>query len=102
MRTACEQWLRDKPPNTAIEHAPVELPKFFKTEATILDAIERYRRRARELVADLRRIKASSYPRDYSRAKSTAEVLALAERDQISASRLVEHDGALDFPTMQL
>jgi len=102
VRTACEQRLRDKPPNTAIEDAAVELPKLLKTEATILDTIESYRRRARELVADLRRIEASSYPRDYSRAKATAEVLALAERGQISASRLVERDGTLDFPTMQL
>jgi hypothetical protein len=100
VRTAVEQWLRERPPTT-VEDAPTEPPKLLKNES-LLEGIERYRRRARELVADLRRIEAAPYPRDYCRQKATDEVLALAERGRINASHLVEHDGSLVFPTMQL
>jgi hypothetical protein len=98
VRTAVEQWLRDRPP-TAVEDWPTELPNLTKGQ-DLLSAIETHRRRARELVADLKRIEAAPYPRDYCRQKATAEVLALAERGRIIASGLVEHDSSLTFPVM--
>lgn len=99
---SAEAWIRDgRPPGTTLRDYAGEVPKLQKGE-NVLDAIERIRRRSRELKADLARIAAAPYPSNYCKQKMRQEVEQLAQRGAASVSRLVEHDGPVEFPTMQL
>ena len=58
-----EAWLRDgRPSGTLLEAVEIEPPKLLKGEDVLLDAIENRRRRARELKADLHRIRSAPMP----------------------------------------
>jgi hypothetical protein len=83
--------LRDgKPGNTTLEAVEVEPPKLNKGE-TVVDAIERHRRRVRELRADLHRIESAPYPSSYAKQRMRAQIGQLAQRGAPSVSSLVEH-----------
>jgi hypothetical protein len=96
---ACEVYLRDgKPGNTTLEAVEVEPPKLNKGE-TVVDAIERHRRRVRELRADLHRIESVPYPSSYAKQRMRAQIGQLAQRGAPSVSSLVEHDREIAWPT---
>jgi hypothetical protein len=90
VRQNLDNWLRDRPPNTAVEDAPTELPKLNGKE-DLLDAIERYRRRGRELQADAHRIRSAPYPSTWAKEQARAQVAALAQRGAPDVTLLVEH-----------
>ena len=52
--------------------------------------------------ADLNRIRSAPYPSSQCKAQMRAQIEELAQRGEVSVSRLVEHDGQLDWPLMQL
>ena len=101
-KTACEIYLRDgKPGNTTLEAVEVELPKLNKGE-TVVDAIERHRRRVRELRADLHRIESAPYPSSYAKQRMRAQIGQLAQRGAPLVSSLVEHDREIAWPTQSV
>jgi hypothetical protein len=54
----------------------IEVVKLNKNE-TVTDAIERYRRRRRELRADQRRIQSAPYPSSYAKQRMRARASAI-------------------------
>lgn len=92
VRSVCEEFLRDRPPNTAVEDAPTEPPKLAKGES-LLDAIERIRHRGRELPADANRISSSPYPSSWAKAQVRAQVAGHAQRGAPDVTLLVELGG---------
>ena len=100
--SAVQDWLRDgRPGGTALEDFAGPPPTLTKGES-VVDAIERIRRRGRELKADLHRIRSAPYPSRHAKAQMRAQIEALAMQGAASVSRLVEHDGDIEFPTQQL
>jgi hypothetical protein len=97
--SAIEMWLREARGTVLDDETPA--PKLLKNE-TLMDAIERLRRRGRELVADLHRVQSAPYPSAHAKQRARAEVEALAARGAISVDRLLEHDAPLEFPTTLL
>ena len=99
VQSACEVYLRNgQPGNTTLEAVEVEPPKLNKGE-TVVDAIERHRRRVRELRADLHRIESAPYPSSYAKQGMRAQIGQLARRGAPSVSSLVEHDQEIAWPT---
>ena len=76
-------------------------PKLQRGEG-VLDAVERLRRRGRELKADLAKISGSPFPSVYVRKKIKEAVLALAQQGQPVVSNVIEHDGAIIWPTQSV
>jgi hypothetical protein len=93
VRQNCETWLKQKPQGTAVEDAPAELPKLNGKE-TLLDGIEKLRRRGRELQADAHRIRSGPYPSSWAKEQARAQVAALAQRGAPNVTLLVEHGRA--------
>jgi hypothetical protein len=102
-KAACEDFLRHGVPgNCTIEAAvEVEPPKLLKGE-TVLDAIERHRRRGRELKADLHRIASAPYPSSYAKAKMREQVERLAQIGTPDCSMLIEHDKDVAWATQRV
>lgn len=98
-----EAWLKSgRPSGTVLEdHGDASEPRLLKGE-NILDAVERLRRRARELKADAHRIRSAPYPSSYCKQQARAQVEALAQRGAVSVARLIEHDGPVEFATMRV
>jgi hypothetical protein len=97
-----EAWLRDaRPSGTVLRDDEGDPPKLNKGES-LLDGIERLRRRTRELKADLHRIESAPYPSSHAKAKMRAQVEALATQGAPSVALLVEHDGEVEFQTQRL
>ncbi len=96
-------WLRDggKPAGTVLEPVEIEAPKLLKNES-LADGVERLRRRVRELRADLHRIRSAPYPASYCKARARAQIEALAQRGAVNVGALIEHDGDIEFPALQL
>jgi hypothetical protein len=92
-------WLRGQSGRAFVE-APREPAALLKGETTDL-AVERLRRRLRELDADTRRTEAAPVPSARAKAAARAKIDELAERGTIDASNFVEHglDPALRLPT---
>ncbi|MET4198749.1 hypothetical protein [Bradyrhizobium sp. LA6.12] len=99
-----EDYLRHNvPANCRIEEIGTEPPKLAKTEHSLLDAIERLRRRARELKADLHRIRSAPFPSSYARQRMREQIEALAMQGAPSASSLIELDGGkIEFQARRL
>jgi hypothetical protein len=96
---AVEQWLRDgRPPNTTLQDFDGKPPSLAKSEI-VTDAIERLRRRGRELRADQRRVQSAPYPSSYCKQRAKEQIEALAQRGAPDVSLLIEHDGNVEFPT---
>ena len=101
VKAACEDFLRyGVPGNCQIAVIEVEEPKLLKNEG-LMDGIARFQRRGREIKATIHTIQSSCFPKDYCKSRAREMVEALAERGAISVSRLVEHDGDLEFPSLQ-
>jgi hypothetical protein len=98
----CEAWLRDgQPHDTMLEAIEVEPPRLNKGES-IPAAIERLRRRGRELRADQHRVRSAPYPSAYAKQRMREQIEALAMRGAPSVSALVELDGKIEFQTHQV
>jgi hypothetical protein len=97
-----EDWLRHGVPgNCQIAEIEVEPPKLNKGE-DILSALEKVRRRGRELKADLARIAAAPFPSAYCKQRMREQIETLAMQGAPSVARLVELDGPVDFQTQRL
>jgi hypothetical protein len=66
---------------------------------SLLDSVERLRRRGRELRADLARVEAAAYPAAEARAVAMAQIELLAQRGELDTSGCVEHLAPIQFPT---
>jgi hypothetical protein len=93
--------IRDGPP-TPFRSRLTEPPKLNKGE-TIIEAVERFRRRVRELKADLHRIQSAPFPSTHAKTKMRAQIEALAQRGAPDVTNLIEHeDGEIIWPTLRL
>ena len=92
-----ESWLSGGKPSGVVlrDHAD-ETPKLSK-DTDVLMFVELQRRRVRELRADLHCIESSPFPSAYCKQRLRDQITTLAERGRPSVSRLVEHDGNVDF-----
>jgi hypothetical protein len=98
--SAVETWLKHGVPgNCQLEAAEIEEPKLLKNES-ITDAIERLRRRGRELKADLHRIQSAPYPSSYCKRRMRETVEALAQAPDVTT--LIEFDRDIAWPTMRV
>jgi hypothetical protein len=88
-----ESWLKDggRPGGTALADFDGPQPILNKGE-TVIDAIERLRRRGRELKADAHRIASAPYPSKHAKARMREAIEALAQRGTPDVSGLIEHD----------
>ena len=97
---AVESWIRGGiPGNVAFEPVEVEAPRLAKNE-TVLDAIEKLRRRVGELQTDLRRIRSAPFPANHCKARMREQVETLARRGSVNVGALLLHDGDLQFPAL--
>jgi hypothetical protein len=100
--SSIESYLRDgRPPATVLQDYDGPEPKLLKGE-TITDAIERLRRRVRELKADAHRISSSCFPSAYCKQRMRGQVEALATLGASSVSPLVEFDRDIAWPTQRV
>ena len=98
--TAVQTWLRDgRPPGTVLEDFDGPEPSLQKGER-ITDAIERHRRRVRELQSDAHVIRSAPYPASYAKTKLRAQIEALAQAP--SVSEVIENDRSIAWPTTSL
>lgn len=96
--TAAEDWIRNKPVGTVIAmHPPID-PDLKKGE-DLLIGIERYRRRGRELEADLHRIRSSPWPSSGARQKAQTLDDQLAESGRPLVENAIDHNEPIPFPT---
>lgn len=99
---ACEDFLRHGVPgNCQIAEIEIEPPKLLKDE-TVLDAVERLRRRVRELRADQHRIRSAPFPSAFAKQRAREQIEALAMQGAPSVSALIEIDGKIEFQTQRL
>ena len=82
----------------AVESEP---PRLNKNE-TVTDAVERLRRRGRELKADLHRIASAPYPSSYAKQRARGQIEALAMQGAPDVSMLIEHDREIVRPTQRV
>jgi hypothetical protein len=97
--SACETWLKSGVPGGCTLEEPIETetPKLLKGE-TVLDGIERLRRRGRELKADIHRVRSACY----TKAEAMALVSATVENwgsNGIDTSATIEHLSQPTIPT---
>lgn len=95
---AAETWIKAAPTGTMIAMYPPIEPQLKKGEA-IADAVERVRRRGRELQADLDRVRAAPWPSSLARERMRAQIAALAEGGRPAAHHLVDFNEAVAFAT---
>jgi hypothetical protein len=101
-KAVCDDFLRFAVPgNCKLEAVEVEPPKLNKGE-TVLDGIERLRRRCRELKADLHRIASAPYPSAYCKQQMREQIEALAMQGAPSVSSLIELDGKIEWPMKRI
>lgn len=102
-KAACEDWLRyGVPANCQIAEIEIEPPKLLKGEA-VLDAVERLRRRGRELKANLHRIRSAPFPSSYAKQRMREQIEAVAMQGAPSVSALIELDGGqIEFQARRL
>jgi hypothetical protein len=93
-----ETWLKSgRPGGTTLQDYEGQPPKLNKGE-DVLSALERTRRRGRELQADLHRIESAPYPSSHAKRRMREMVEQLAMRCGANVSGLIEHgDGKLEF-----
>ena len=84
---ACETWLKTgRPGGTVLAAVEIEPPKLAKGE-TVLDGVERLRRRGRELRADQHRIATAPFPSSHCKQRMREMVEQLALRGTPSMAR---------------
>ena len=97
-----EAWLRDgRPGGTAMLDDEREPPK-LKNGEDVLAAVERLRRRVRELKADLHRLESAPHPSAFCKAQMRTQVEALAMQGAPSVAALVEHGREVTWPVISL
>jgi hypothetical protein len=97
-----EAWLRDgRPHGTVLEAFNGPDTKLNKGEG-VTDAIERLRRRGRELKADLHRIRSAPFPSGYCKAQIKQQIEILAQAGAPAVNDVVERDGKIVWPTQQV
>ncbi len=92
-----EDWIKSVPAAMTIAMHPIE-PQLKKGES-IADAVERLRRRWRELQADLDRVRAAPWPSSLARERMRAQIAALAEAGRPAVHHLVDFNEAVAFAT---
>ncbi|MGJ5049947.1 hypothetical protein ACQR09_23010 [Bradyrhizobium oligotrophicum] len=92
--TCCEGWIRQHGPTGL--HPPIQ-PELKKGE-TALDAIERLRRRGRELRADLQRAQAAPWPSTIAKQRMRETISKLAAAGRPRADAAVDHNEEVGFP----
>ena len=94
--------MRDgRPGGTGLEAVEIEPPKLLKGE-DVLSAVERLRRRGRELKAAIHTTRSAPYPSSHAKAQMRAQIEALAQRGAPDVTNLIEHDGKIDFETQRV
>ncbi|MGY4252933.1 hypothetical protein ACVI1L_000001, partial [Bradyrhizobium sp. USDA 4516] len=97
---AVEAWLGDgRPQGTLLKDFKGPEPKLVAGE-DILSALDKARRRGRELRADVNRIRSASFPLSYCKQRIREQVAARKRAPDVSP--LIEHDGEVVWPTMQV
>ncbi len=96
--SACETWLRTGRPSGVVLQDFDPVPKLAKGEG-VADAIERLRRRGRELKADLHRVRSAPYPSAHALKRLVEIVTRLAREPDVSL--LLEHDADIFWPTLR-
>jgi hypothetical protein len=91
----------ETPGGTTFEAVEIELPQLLKGE-DILSALDRLRRRGRELRADLHRIASAPFPSSHAKKRARDQIEQLAQRGAVGVSLLVELDGDIEWPTLQV
>lgn len=94
---AIEQAIASRPAGTIGRMVETEPPTLKKGE-TILDGVESRRRRGRELLADLARVRAAPVPSSIVRQRMRQQVADLAARGRPDASRAVEIAEEIEWP----
>ena len=96
--SAVESWLRGGgvPGGCVLRDFDGPEPKLIKSES-IVDGIERLRRRCREIKADIHRIQSAPYSSVNAKARMRSQVEALAEIGSPDVSDLIEHDRPVAF-----
>ena len=96
-----ETWLRSgRPSGTVLHDWDGEVPKLAKDES-VTDAIERLRRRVRELKADAHRIRSACFPSAYCKSQMRQQIEQLAMQGAPDVAGLLEHDRRIIFPSRQ-
>jgi hypothetical protein len=93
-----EAWLSGLPSDTVLSDVEVLEPKLGKGE-TAIDAIERCRRRVRELAADRRAVMAAPVPSAEAKRRVRDEVDRIAAAGEIDVSGSIEGGDVLRWPT---
>ncbi|QIG93489.2 hypothetical protein [Bradyrhizobium sp. 6(2017)] len=98
----CEDLVRHGlPGGCTLQDHEGEPPELKKGEDD-LSAVERLRRRGRELRADLHRIRSAPFPSSHAKQRMRAEIEALAQRGAPVVTNLIEHDGPIIWPTLRV
>lgn len=92
-----EQAIDARPAGTIARMFETEPPTLKKSES-ILDAVEGRRRRGRELLADLARVRAAPVPSSIVRQRMRQQIADLAARGRPDASRAVEIAEEIEWP----
>lgn len=81
-----------------------DLPEaeLLKKGESVVDGIERYRHRLRELAADAHRIRSAPYPSAEAKAKLRQHIAQLAEAGVPNVDSMIEHGSPLTFATTML
>jgi len=90
-KAACEMWLKTGRPGDVVLQDWDGPEPTLKGKETLPEAIERLRRRGRELRADAHRILSAPYPSTFCKQLMRAEIDELAMRGEPSMALLVEH-----------
>jgi hypothetical protein len=89
-----------RPPGTTLEDIETPEVKLLKGES-VTDGILRLQRRVRELKADLHRIESAPFPSSWAKARVREVVDQLAARGAPDVINLIEHGGAVVWPTLR-
>ncbi|RXG89241.1 hypothetical protein [Bradyrhizobium zhanjiangense] len=98
---AAETWIKTASASMKIAMYPVE-PSQLKKGESIADAVERLRRRGRELQADLDRVRAAPWPSALARERMRAQIASMAEAGRPLAHHLVDHGEPVAFATRSI
>jgi hypothetical protein len=90
-----------RPAGTVLREYSGPEPKLLKGES-ILDAVERLRRRGRELKADLHSIASAPFPAAHAKQRMKEQIEALAIQGAPIISDLIEHDRKIIWPTLRV
>jgi hypothetical protein len=91
IRKVVEDWVRGLPPGTTVEDAPTSEAKANGKAEDLLGGLEKLRRRARELRADLHRVESAPQLSAVAKQRMVEQVEALAVRGRPTVSLLIEH-----------